>query len=54
MLTYAGLSPKASAGSGGGGGIWLPVLPRTLGCLSQLYRIVDKKIFEGIAQDAVA
>ena len=40
-------------GGGGGGGIWLPVLPKTLGCLSQLYRVVDKKIFEGLAQDAV-
>lgn len=38
---------------GGSAAIWLPVLPRTLACLSQLYRSVDKKIFEGLAQDAV-
>jgi len=52
-----GPSPKAGGGGGGlgagGAGIWLPVVPRTLACLSQLYRSVDKKIFEGIAQDAV-
>ena len=62
LALASGTSPKAAAGGGGGGsggqlsggaGIWLPVLPRTLACLSQLYRSVDKKIFEGIAQDAV-
>ena len=32
---------------------WCPVLPRTLACLSHLYRTVDTKIFEGLAQEAV-
>ena len=48
-----GGSGVGGLGGGGVGGIWLPVLPKTLGCLSQLYRVVDKKIFEGLAQDAV-
>ena len=33
--------------------VWLKVLPRTLWCLSKLYRTVDGKIFEGIAQEAI-
>ena len=48
--------PHSAAGLGGavgGGEIWLVVLPRTLACLSQIFRTVDKKIFEGLAQDSV-
>jgi len=33
---------------------WCPVLPRTLSCLSSLYRSLDTKIFEGLSQDAVS
>jgi hypothetical protein len=42
-----------SGGSGDDYAEWCAVLPRTLACLSHLYRTVDTKIFEGLAQEAV-
>ncbi|XP_062521592.1 conserved oligomeric Golgi complex subunit 3-like isoform X2 [Corticium candelabrum] len=35
-------------------GMWYPTLRRTLMCLSKLYRCINKPIFEGIAQEALA
>ncbi|GAM26061.1 hypothetical protein SAMD00019534_092360 [Acytostelium subglobosum LB1] len=32
---------------------WYPTLEKTLTCLSKLYLVVDNKIFEGLAQEAV-
>jgi hypothetical protein len=47
----------AAAGAAGADGValeaWCTVLPRTLTILAQLYHTVDRKIFEGLAQDAV-
>ncbi len=34
-------------------GMWYPTLRRTLICLSKLYRCLDKKIFEGLAQETL-
>jgi hypothetical protein len=34
--------------------MWYPTLRRTLVCLSKLYRCINKPIFEGIAQEALA
>jgi conserved oligomeric Golgi complex subunit 3 len=34
-------------------GMWYPTLKRTLICLSKLYRCLDKKIFEGLAQETL-
>ncbi|EFA80151.1 oligomeric Golgi complex component [Heterostelium album PN500] len=33
--------------------LWYPTLEKTLTCLSKLYLVVDTKIFEGLAQEAV-
>lgn len=34
-------------------GMWFPTLKRTLICLSKLYRCLEKKIFEGLAQETL-
>lgn len=33
--------------------MWFPTLKRTLICLSKLYRCLEKKIFEGLAQETL-
>lgn len=35
-------------------GMWYPTVRRTLVCLSRLYRCVDKSIFQGLSQEALA
>ncbi|XP_076040956.1 conserved oligomeric Golgi complex subunit 3 [Oratosquilla oratoria] len=35
-------------------GMWYPTVRRTLMCLSKLYRCVDRSIFQGISQEALA
>ncbi|RNA36024.1 Conserved oligomeric Golgi complex subunit [Brachionus plicatilis] len=35
-------------------GMWYPTLRRTLICLSKLYRCLDRKIFEGLAQETLS
>lgn len=35
-------------------GMWFPTVRRTLVCLSRLYRCVDRPIFQGLSQEALA
>ncbi len=35
-------------------GMWFPTLKRTLICLSKLYRCLEKRIFEGLAQETLS
>ncbi|XKL61877.1 hypothetical protein PGB90_001710 [Kerria lacca] len=35
-------------------GMWYPTIRRTLVCLSRLYRYVEKAVFQGLAQEAIA
>lgn len=35
-------------------GMWYPTIRRTLVCLSRLYRCVEKSVFQGLAQEAIA
>lgn len=35
-------------------GMWYPTVRRTLVCLSKLYRCLDRSIFQGLSQDALA
>lgn len=35
-------------------GMWYPPVRRTLVCLSRLYRCVERPIFQGLSQEALA